>query len=369
MRLHLFESFVQKLDEIKFTEHWKERTSPDATEKESRIVQYSKSNPYGWELSFLKDKDGNVISTDDFIKDLSITPEVFYKLITEALYAMTRSKNLENYTSSVGTDLMYLGKIAVYKDGKYYYPFINTVKKDEEGEAKERIASDGVYGLVMNNNGVTVYFLQSGQEGMGLLYKYARAKSNYSDLEFHKNTTKSYPYGDNFEMVIDLTDEKIEDISAKIEMQANGETIKLGKTVKDETRKFVPLDKKEDNRKTISVGSEIGVIVGYVSKEIPTMGTVDSIINILDIQTAQKAKNIPAMKEVKIGFIPSDPANRRLTSDGRILAVPITLKPGSKIEIDGTLYRIRGQEGEGSMITSEPSIIEKGMVQLWVEKI
>jgi hypothetical protein len=366
MRLHLFESFAKRLDEIRFTEHWKERSSPEASQRESRIVRHSKSNPYGWEMSYVKDESGNTIENSEFLKMINFSEDVFYKLITECLYEMTRSKTLEDYIAPSGNDLMYLGKISVYIDGKYYYPFIRNFKNKEDGAGKWYPPNDGVYGLSVDNNGVTFYYLPSGPEGMGLLYKYARLVSKDSDLEFHKNTRKSYPYGENFEMVIDLTEDDLKEISAKIEMQARGETIQLGKT---EKKKFVPIEKKDDNRKTIAVGSDIGVIVGYVSKDFPTMGKVDSIINILDIQKAQKIKNIPSIKEVKIGFIPKDVSAQKVTSDGRILAVPITLKPGSKILIDGNLYRLRGQEGEGSMITSEPSIIDKGMVQFWVEKV
>jgi hypothetical protein len=46
--------------------------------------------------------------------------------------------------------------------------------------------------------------------------------------------------------------------------------------------------------------------------------------------------------------------------------IPVTLKSGSRIKIDDVGYTIIGPEGGKPLVTSEPSIINKGSVQTWV---
>jgi hypothetical protein len=109
-------------------------------------------------------------------------------------------------------------------------------------------------------------------------------------------------------------------------------------------------------------------VVKYVSQTDPIPGRIIDILNIKDIQTAQKAKNLDKIKEIKIQFVPDSEEHRKFGPDGKVLAIPITLTDKSVLGIDGVKYKVLGPSGSKPLVTSEPSILDKGSVQTWLEE-
>ena len=98
------------------------------------------------------------------------------------------------------------------------------------------------------------------------------------------------------------------------------------------------------------------------------MGIVTSILNMNDIKDAQKMKSLGTIQEIKVSFLPSDPQYVKTGSNGQPIAITIKISGGTKIIIDGEEYEVLGEEGGKPLVTSEPSIIDKGSVQTWVKK-
>ena len=141
----------------------------------------------------------------------------------------------------------------------------------------------------------------------------------------------------------------------------------------DTTNKAILLNHKsipnpEPQRKTLSPGDNISAVVKYVSQTDPIPGRIIDILNIKDIQTAQKAKNLDKIKEIKIQFVPDSEEHRKFGPDGKVLAIPITLTDKSVLGIDGVKYKVLGPSGSKPLVTSEPSILDKGSVQTWLEE-
>ncbi len=78
--------------------------------------------------------------------------------------------------------------------------------------------------------------------------------------------------------------------------------------------------------------------------------------------------NLDQIKEIKIKFVPESIEHRKFGPDGKVLAIPITLTDKSVIGMDGVNYKILGSSGSKPLVTSEPSILDKGRVQTWVEE-
>lgn len=367
--LQLFESFIDQLNEIRMDNHWLERTSlPGQTNSSmSRIVPRSSEFPFGYRVVNFIDNKGEEISSSRFFSKVILDPKILFSLLTKSLYSLTRSKRLRDWNPSneKAFQMMRLGKICFFNGENKFYPIISGGKgSSAEGEYD---SGEVVWGFAKEGDlGITIKYYPDTSLGTDNMYKSSRIDSKLSDLQFYKNSEIVYPYGNNFELIIDLTDPDLESIERKINNQVEGLPIELGPQPE---KIFVPTEEKEIVRKTISPGEEIGLIVGYVSKELPTLGVISEIINMTEIKDAQKIKSLDSVKEIKVKFIPSDPKNRKFSADGKILAIPITLKDGSIISIKGKSYKILGPTGGKPLITSEPSIINVGNVQTWVESL
>jgi hypothetical protein len=120
-------------------------------------------------------------------------------------------------------------------------------------------------------------------------------------------------------------------------------------------------------RKTISPGDTIGLIIKGISPDKIIKGKVQEITNMGEIKDKQKASSLADIAGIKLSFLPAK-KEERIVSNGREIPFVSTLKPGSIIEIDGIEYTILGPEGGKPLVTSEPSIIKSGKVQTWVER-
>jgi hypothetical protein len=364
-KLLLFESFVEKIYEIKFTAHWKERsaTAKEENAEQSRIQQYSEKFKFGWTLEGLIDNRRDLVNTEEFLKNTSLDTETLKREIVEALRVLTRSSALEKWRDlNSKFQLLDLGKIGIYNGNKTLYPLFKT-KSIDKGITYE--PAEGVWGIADQNEGITFMYYPANKKGAELFYSQARRSSKLKDLDFLKSANFFSPYGQGFKLIIDATDPSPASRVKKLEKQVQGEEIEFGP---EKEKEYVSVQIAEPQRKTFSPGDSIGAIVKYVSATEPIPGKIKEIINISEIKDAQKAKNLDKIKEIKIKFIPDSEDYRKISSDGKVLAIPVTLTDGSIFTIKNVMYKILGPSGNKPLITSEPSIINAGSIQTWAEE-
>ena len=102
-RIYNFSGFLNHLNEIRFSDHWIERTTSSGSsedKKESRIIPYDKnSTDSGYVIEGLLTKNGESISMMDFLKRSNLTEVDTYNLVTYALKAITRSRTIADRLS------------------------------------------------------------------------------------------------------------------------------------------------------------------------------------------------------------------------------------------------------------------------------
>ena len=130
------------------------------------------------------------------------------------------------------------------------------------------------------------------------------------------------------------------------------------------------LNKPIPERRTLSVGDTIGLIIKSISPDKLTYGKIEEIINIGEIRDKQKIASLSDVDSIKLKFLPLDKSNwvKRGESPMPIPYQP-SLRGGSVIGIEGEEYTILGPKEGKPLITSEPSIINSGRIQTWVERI
>lgn len=161
-------------------------------------------------------------------------------------------------------------------------------------------------------------------------------------------------------------------------VQKPGEDFKVKFYWDDESKSFLSGKKEpgEDRtlsekspvvEKTIYKGKEIGLIIKSISPEKMTYGKIQEIVNLPEIKEKQKMKSIKDLKEIKLSFLPH--------SDVRGVPYIVTLKEMSKIGFSGAEYEVVGKGERNimgksySMISSNPSSINEGKIQIRVRKI
>ena len=378
-KLLLFESFVEKLYEIKFTGHWKERSAipTEDNANQSRIQQYSNRFRYGWALDGLIDNRRNPVDINGFLQDTNLDEETLKREIVQALRVLTRSLTLERWSEpNTRYQLLDLGKIAVYNGDKNAYPLFGT-KNEEKGIVYD--SAEGVWGIAEKNEGITFMYYPANKEGAELFYSQARRSSNLRDLDFLQSSNFFSPYGQGFKLIIDATDPSPVSRARKLEMQVRGQKIELGP---EPERDFVPVQTPDPTRKTISPGDEIEYIVKFIDGEKFLKGRILDIFNMEDIKKAQRTKSLSGIQDIKVRFLPYEPEKVGMKDDqykkeqekytrndsGEILPVTISLKDGSIFISDGVKYKILGPTKGKPLVTAEPSIINAGNVQTWVQE-
>ena len=209
--------------------------------------------------------------------------------------------------------------------------------------------------------GSTIKYYPSDEHGKTLMYDASMKDSKLSAAAFHKLSEISYPYAKNFRLVIDLTDPNLDRVQRKLVAQVEGREWSLGP---GEEREGINYEKPKKIRKTLSKGMNIGLIVPFINPKEFTLGKITEIRNLQQIKDLRKFDSLSDLEVLEIGFIPNDVNLRKFRSDGTPLEFTIKLKPESTLSIDGTAYRI---PKEKPMVTSEPSIINQGNVQIWAE--
>lgn len=375
--LKLFAIFEKEiynsLDEITFSDHWRERTAirnPEWT-GDSRVLPRTNNAPYGFSVEYLIDDEGTRYSIDDIITP-DITRDDILKLISTALYRMSRGAVLRDWNPNPEDKSVYildLGRIALTDGDKRYYIHISG-GNPKEGEDGRWDIGDNIFGFADKRNvklmTITLKYYPSTADGLNKARAAARKASKKSPTDFYASSSIEFPYGRRFVLLLDLSDPSSVNREEKIMSQLKGEQIILGPEKKIE---YVPIVEDPIIRKTISPENRIGLIVKYADPDNPIMGRVKSILNMKEIQNFQKLKSLAEIKEIKVAFLPEDEKHIKKGSDGNPLQITLKIVEGSKIIIDDIEYTVLGEAGGKPLITSEPSVLNNGNVQTWVKRV
>jgi hypothetical protein len=155
-----------------------------------------------------------------------------------------------------------------------------------------------------------------------------------------------------------------EDFKIKFSWNPESRSFETGE---EEKRREMVTKKTIPERKTISPGDEVGLIINKISPENFTYGNIGEITNMGEIKDKQKTGSLSEVEGIKVSFLPTRREDR-IVSNGREIPFVSTLKSGSRISIDGIAYVVLGPQGGKPLVASEPSIIKSGKVQTWVEE-
>jgi hypothetical protein len=382
--LLLFESYFSRLDEIKYDAHWIERTS--LRDLQSRIVPYDNDYKFGFELTGFLDSKNNKISLYDGIRLLKIDNTSINKYISKALNILTNSKSLEKWLpdNDKEAQMLDLGRICFYKGDTKLYPIFKGGKgPDKPGFYRE---GDKVWGLVKSNNvGVTIKYYLSDEEGKDAMYRDSERVSGLKSFAFYNNSAYGYPYKENFELIVDLTEDLELFIVNKLKAQVEGDEWKLGP---DQEREIQAREINYANVDYKRIQISKGLIISIVNQETgkkniyevddDPLNTEQMYLNYL----GDRENKTDLLKETPVifrGYLmdkferynggnPSRPSYSKLSS----FAKSVTLNPGDKVYIDkakkGNVLD-PNQAFEFKFITAEPSILKRGSAQIALDVV
>jgi len=207
----LFESYVNSIYEVKYNQrHFWDRTSLD--NPESRVVPYSLKYPYGFTVeSFLNQNDRR--EDPDFIENfLGIDIDTANNYISKALNLLTNNDRLTNWNPPAGKEFQMadVGRICFKYYSQKYYPIIAGGRGPEGGFYD---GGDRIWLIIREGDRViTVKYCEDTYEGRISMSKAFAKDAQMSNEEFKKVSAYSSPYGRNFEVVIDVTDDDTEEI-------------------------------------------------------------------------------------------------------------------------------------------------------------
>ena len=382
----LFESSLWgKLDEIRYSKHWQSRSwalgAPAGERTESRVQPHSRNFPYGYRIQVFTPPNGPVVTLLQMIELTGSTEQEIYGLITSALTNLCRNEYLRTWdpeedSKEIFLWLLKLGRISLYwnnmdyivtleagagpSDLQGFYPAGDTIwGYADKREANSTFAQEPfIYPLLAR----TIKFYPNTLEGNQTAYQSARKISGQSEINFFKVTRQAQPYGNDFVLRIDMTDDDNQNRISKIQSQVLGENIELGPRPRAE-REEVDEEIGQVTRKTIKPGDRIALIPS-VKFDTPIPGTIDSIINIDQIKSLNDLKSLTELEFVEVQFTAANERDR-VNVNGRVIPFKPKIKKGTILVIDGNVYEV---SDEKSLVTSEPSIIKKGHVQLWVRR-
>jgi hypothetical protein len=224
------------LNEVSFTRHYQERTYSEISHVAqqftnpalSRILPYGESTPKGWRISKMEVLDsagapsGQSLSYEEFIKSTNLDSDVILGKIEYAIFELSRSKKLEDFTGSTSKEFkaLCLGKIGVRVGDKIYSPTFKLYEGDRPSQSfTEDITGNTFWAVVSENQkAVTLLLFGENQESDVLNASYndyrwrltQKTSSNkygtmpiYSEKEFRASYLFEYPYGKDFMVVID----------------------------------------------------------------------------------------------------------------------------------------------------------------------
>ncbi len=231
----LFESYVNKIYEIRLDTHWVERTS--LKDWRSRSLPYNNNFPYGFKVTRFLDDKNNDISKNSAIQALNIDEDTINNYISKSIHYVTNSKKLKDWMPKDKNpiQMMDLGRICFNNGNNKYYPVIKSGKGPEKTD-EFYTEGDNIWGAVKDNDlGITVKYYPSDGSGMDRMYADFQRDTKFSSNVFYQNSSWAYPYGEKFEMVVDLTDDNKVSIENKLKEQSEGREWKMGPEERRET--------------------------------------------------------------------------------------------------------------------------------------
>jgi hypothetical protein len=252
--LHLFESFIEKIYEIKLDSHWKSRSSLSSDEFSgfSRIVPKTSNTPHGYRINGVLKNGKDYLPLSNLIDQINLkrSSEGFTQidinyikeLITKALYILTgqsTSPRMTRLKKWIPEDkqkilMMKLGKISIY-DGDDYEVLLaggDPSNKFKKGDG-EFPAGEVVWGFTYNNDlGITIKYSRDNKSGNDQIYRSTMSNSKMKPDDFYDNSKIVEPYGQNFILRIDLTDPDKQNIFKKLEKQVELNTFEPGQNNK-----------------------------------------------------------------------------------------------------------------------------------------
>ena len=195
------------LNEVNFTRHYQERTYSEISHVAqqftnpalSRILPYTESTPKGWRISKMDVLDsagapsGQALSYDEFIKSTNLDSDVILGKIEYAIFELSRSKKLEDFTGSTSKEFkaLCLGKIGVRMGDKIYSPAFKLYEGDRPSQSfTEDITGNTFWAVISENQkAVTLLLFGENQESDVL-------NASYADYRWRLNQkTSSNKYG------------------------------------------------------------------------------------------------------------------------------------------------------------------------------
>jgi hypothetical protein len=230
----LFESYVNKIYEIRFDQHWIERTS--LKDVRSRAVPYNSNFSYGFKITGFLDDKNNKVPKNYAIQLLNIDEDTINKYISKAIHYVTNSRKLRDWMPNDRNPIQMvdLGRICFNNGNNKYYPIIKSGKGPGEPD-QFYTEGDNRWGAVKDNDlGITVKYYPSDGSGMDRMYADFQRDTKFSANVFYQNSSWAYPYEEEFEMVVDLTDDNPLSIDSKLKEQSEGREWKMGPEEREE---------------------------------------------------------------------------------------------------------------------------------------
>ena len=385
--LLLFESYVDKIYEIRFDKHWIERTS--LKDVRSRAVPYNSNFSYGFKITGFLDDKNNKIPKNSAIKSLNIDEDTINNYIGKAIHYVTNSKKLRDWMPNDRNPIQMvdLGRICFNNGNDKYYPIIKSGKGPGEPD-QFYTEGDNIWGAVKDNDlGITVKYYPSDGSGMDRMYADFQRDTKFSANVFYQNSSWAYPYDEEFEMVVDLTDDNPVSIDSKLKEQSEGREWKMGPEEREEhvlaEPNYFALELK---RIQLSPGLVIAIENQETGKknlwQVSYISNADELYQIYLEDKKNKTELLKSQPLIFHGvaveeimrFIGNKPINN-IQVIGSSIGRKVTLNPGDFVYIRKQVRSSYGGVDDPNVrykfkfVTSEPSILKRGSAQIALEYV
>jgi len=385
--LHLFESYIDKIYEIRLDSHWIERTS--LKDVMSRAVPHNSNFAFGFKVTKFLDDKNNDVSKAQAISNLNIDEDTVNSYISKAIHYITNSKKIKDWMPNNNNPIQMidLGRIC-FNNGTYkYYPVIKSGKGP--GKIDEFYTEgDNIWGAVKDNDlGITVKYYPSDGSGMERMYADFQRDTKFSANVFYQSSSWGYPYGEDFEIVVDLTDDNPVSIDSKLKEQSEGREWKMGPEEKGEhvlaEPNYFALELK---RIQLSPGLVIAIEDQVTGKknlyQVLHISNADELYKIYledkknktDLLKSQPLIFVGVAVEEYVKFIGSKAINKIVVT-GSSIGRKVTLNPGDFVYIKQQVRSSYGAVDDPNVrykfkfVTSEPSILKRGSAQIALEYV
>lgn len=386
--LLLFESYIDKIYEIRLDPHWIERTS--LKDVMSRALPYNSNFAYGFKVSKFLDDKNNDVSKTQAISNLNIEEDKLNIYISKAIHYITNSKKLKDWlpNDSNPIQMLDLGRIC-FNNGTYkYYPVIKSGKGPGQME-QFYTEGDNIWGAVKDNDlGITVKYYPSDGSGIERMYADFQRDTKFSANVFYKSSSWGYPYGEDFEIVVDLTDDNPVSIESKLKEQSEGREWKMGPEEKEEyvlpEPNYFALDLK---RIQLSPGLVIAIENQETGKknlyQVSYIANADELYQIYLEDKKNKTQLLKSQPLIFVGvpvqefvkFIGGKEINKIVVTGSSSIGKRVTLNPGDFVYIKKQVRSNYGAIDDPNVryrfkfVTSEPSILKRGSAQIALEYV